>query len=106
MSIWHPAMIKAEVEMRGMTLTRLALANGLDASACRVALRRPYLRAEQVISSFIGVPAHELWPERYHGDGTPRHARTVERMSRPKRRRQPPRSRTRKSALKPEAAAA
>lgn len=67
--IWHPELIKAQVRMRGMTLTRLATRNGLDASACRVALLRPLPKAEQAISAYLGVPLHVLWPDRYDAEG-------------------------------------
>jgi Ner family transcriptional regulator len=66
---WHPEDIKAEVRKTGTTLTRLALESGLDASACRVALVRPYPRAEQAISELLGVSLHLLWPARYEASG-------------------------------------
>lgn len=65
----HPAEIRAEIAMRGMTLTRLATEAGLDESACRVALIRPLLSAEKAISRFLGVPLHQLWPDRWDAEG-------------------------------------
>lgn len=70
---WHPEIVKAEVRRRGITLTQLALDNDLSPAACRVALIRPFHRAEQAIAAFIGVPARKIWPDRYDPDGTPRH---------------------------------
>lgn len=70
--VWHPEQIKAEVRMRGKTLVQLAVENGLQESACRVALRRIHFDGEQAIASFLRLPAKELWPGRYDDDGQPR----------------------------------
>lgn len=67
---WHRELIKAEVRMRGETLTSLALTNDLAEDACRDALRTRRPDAEGVIATFIGVPASELWPDRYPECGT------------------------------------
>lgn len=73
---WHAELIKAHIHMRGMTLSKLATDHDLDESACRAALRRPQPQADKVISKFLGVPLHELWPTRYNADGLPiRHVR-------------------------------
>lgn len=67
---WRPADIKAEIEERGQTLSGLALANGLNESACRASLRRRQSqRADSVIAEFLGVALHELWPDRYDSSG-------------------------------------
>ncbi|NBB17006.1 transcriptional regulator [Caulobacter sp. SLTY] len=72
----HPEEIKAMIRMRGMTLSRLATKNGLSESACRAALIRPQPEAEKVISKFLGVALHELWPDRYdESGGRVRHVR-------------------------------
>ena len=52
-----------------MTLTALALANGLSESACRKALVTKYAKAEIVISRFIDIPLHEIWPDRWTPEG-------------------------------------
>jgi len=62
---WHREDIKAEIRKRGTTVTKLAQDHGLSDSACRVALIRPSPAGELVISSFLGVPLQELWPDRY-----------------------------------------
>lgn len=72
---WHREDIKAAIRKRGITLTELALAYGLEQSAVRVALSRPYYPGEQVIADALAVPAQTLWPDRYDPDGTPRHPR-------------------------------
>ena len=71
---WHPEDIKAAVRKKGETLTNLALTNGMSEAACRVVLKRPGYAAEQIIADFIGVPAPELWPERYDRFGNPLHS--------------------------------
>ncbi|MDZ4375080.1 MAG: helix-turn-helix domain-containing protein [Phenylobacterium sp.] len=62
---WHREEIKARVRILGETLSSLARKNGLQEDACRDALRTRRPEAEAVIAKFIGVPAEELWPERY-----------------------------------------
>ena len=62
---WDRFAIKAEIHRRGKTLTELALEGGADPSACRVALIRPRPKGEQIISEFLGIPRHILWPDRY-----------------------------------------
>lgn len=85
--VWHPEEIKAQVRMRGKTLTQLAIEAGLNGSACRLALIKPFYRPEQAIAAFIGVPAQDLWPDRYDPDGTPRHPRARRNPSHPPQRR-------------------
>ena len=83
---WHKEDIKAAVRKRGKTLAQLSRDNDLCDSATRQALIRPLYPAEQAIADFIGVPAGELWPERYDSDGTPRHPHTRARILRRRRR--------------------
>lgn len=66
---WHPEMIKAQIRMRGMTLSLLATRNDLHESACRAALIRSQPEAERVIAKYLGVSLHELWPDRYDEQG-------------------------------------
>lgn len=68
---WHRELIRAHVRMRGETLTSLARKNGLADDACRDALRTRRPEAEAVIAMCIGVPASELWPDRYPENGSP-----------------------------------
>lgn len=68
-SSWHPQLIKAHIHMRGMTLKKLSLDNGLSESACRQALLRSQPAAERVISRFLGIPLHDLWPDRWDAEG-------------------------------------
>lgn len=68
---WDPEDIKAAVRKRGVSLSELSRLNNLSHNACNFALRRQWPRAEAVIAKFIGVPASEIWPDRYTPDGRP-----------------------------------
>ncbi len=72
---WHPADIKALIQKRGATLTGLAVEAGASEGACRTAIVRRNEPGETIISRFLGIPAHELWPDRYHADGVRRDLR-------------------------------
>lgn len=75
----HPEDIKAAIRKRGTTLVRLARQNRLSESYLRNTLLRPLYRGEQIIARFIGVPAHLIWPDRYHADGTPKYPKKTRR---------------------------
>lgn len=64
---WDRHAIKAEIHRRGLTLVGIARANGLEPSACRVALRRHNSAGERAIAAALGVEPAALWPERYSG---------------------------------------
>lgn len=66
---WHREDIKAAIRKRGTTMNALARDNGLPPSTVRNALSRPGYTGELTISRFLGVPPHELWPERWTEDG-------------------------------------
>ena len=55
--------------MRGVSLKELAAQNGLQAAAISFALTNPHRPAERAIAKFLGVPLHELWPDRWTADG-------------------------------------
>lgn len=69
LSGWHPELIKAEVRMRGTNLTQLAIDKGMHRTALTKAIYVPLTKGEQIISDFLGVPLHELWPDRWTKDG-------------------------------------
>lgn len=64
-----PAMdwpgIVAELHRQGMTLTELAIRNGLPAVACRKVKTVGHFKAQEVIAKFLGMKPEALWPERY-----------------------------------------
>lgn len=68
---WHPAKIKMELHVRGITLAGLAEAHGLTSSSTMsAAMTRSYPANEKRIADAIGVHPKEIWPSRYNADGT------------------------------------
>jgi Ner family transcriptional regulator len=61
--------IAAEIHRRGTTMTQLALDHGLASSTCRSALCRATPSGDRVISTFLRIPLHKLWPDRYDASG-------------------------------------
>ena len=74
---WDAPGILAEVKRRASNLTALAREAGLQDSACRTSLSRPFPAADKAISDFLGVPLGELWPDRYEKDGMRKDRRTI-----------------------------
>lgn len=50
-------------------MTGLAVEAGASEEVCRSAVVRRNKAGEEIISRFLGIPAHELWPDRYHANG-------------------------------------
>ena len=68
---WHPAKIKMELHMRGITLSGLAEAHGLTSSSTlSAALTRSYPANEKRIANALGIHPKVIWPSRYNEDGT------------------------------------
>ncbi len=65
------AWIKYRLEIAGYTLSSLARELGVSRHAPKLALDRPYPRMERAIAEKIGIPAHEIWKERYNEEGLP-----------------------------------
>lgn len=57
--------IVAEVHRQGMTLTELAIRNGMHKAVCRQVKSRPNYKAQKLIADFLGMKPETLWPERY-----------------------------------------
>ncbi|MFS1703770.1 helix-turn-helix domain-containing protein [Alteromonas sp. AMM-1] len=66
---WHPADIIAAIRKQELTLTELAIQNGLPNRACQTAIRKPHKKAEEVIASQLGLHPMQIWPSRYHSNG-------------------------------------
>ena len=66
---WDRHSIKAEIHRRDQTLEGLAEANGLARGSIQTSLDRPFPKADRAISKFLGVPLHQLWPNRYRSNG-------------------------------------
>jgi Ner family transcriptional regulator len=62
---WHPADIKAALQKAGTSMQQLSLRNGLCGHAVRVALDRPYPKAEKIIADALGLKPEDIWPERW-----------------------------------------
>ena len=69
---WHPADIVAAIRKKELTLKDLSIQNGLAARACDTAMHRPYAKPEAVIAKALGRHPKEIWPSRYHANGTRR----------------------------------
>lgn len=67
---WTPTQIKCAVLLKGATLRSLSLKAGLCIEACSQAIRVPFPAGEEAISKFLGIPACELWPDRFNEDGS------------------------------------
>ena len=68
---WHPADIVAALHKQGITLRGLARQHGLkDSSGLSAALVRSLPTNEKRIATALGLHPKEIWPSRYHEDGT------------------------------------
>jgi len=67
---WHRADIKAALEKLGYSLSRFSLENGYSRTAAQCALRMEWPLMERLIANTIGVPVQQIWPSRYHPDGS------------------------------------
>lgn len=72
---WTPVQIKCAVLLKGKTLASLSLKAGLCADACSKAIRVPFPSAEEAIAEFLGIPARQLWPDRFNDDGSRKNSR-------------------------------
>ncbi len=61
----HPAIIVAQLRIKGTSLRKLAAENDLYPTALSVALQRPWLKAEGIIANAIGIKPEKIWPSRY-----------------------------------------
>ena len=74
-SDWHVADIKAALEKKGWSLSRLAFRHGYCRTAAAMSLYRPWPKMERLIADAIGVSPQDIWPSRYHADGSPKSGR-------------------------------
>lgn len=68
---WHPAQVKAALEMRGITVTGLGSRNSYDRTAVSKALRRPWPAVERIVAAALGLHPKVIWPSRYDSHGRP-----------------------------------
>lgn len=63
------AWVVYQLRLQGRSLASVAREMGVNRSAPGHALRSPYPRMERAIAEAVGVPVHELFPERYDPSG-------------------------------------
>lgn len=68
--------VVAELHRNGMTLTALAIRNGLNPNVFRQVKSRTSFKAQKIIADFIGRKPEDIWPTRYP-KGKPRVLDTV-----------------------------
>ena len=59
------AWVLYQLRLQGQSLASLARDVGVDRTAPYQALRRPYPKMERAIADAVGMPVHELFPDRY-----------------------------------------
>ncbi len=64
------AWVIYQLSLQGESLASLARAHGLDRTAPGQALAKPWPRMERILARAVGVPVQELFPDRWHPDGT------------------------------------
>lgn len=62
---WHRADIKAALEKKGLSMTKLSLAAGLSEGTLRNVFRVNYPKAQKIIADAIGISPESIWPSRY-----------------------------------------
>lgn len=72
---WHPADVVAALWKSGTTIRRLSRTNNYKGDGLKMALRRPWPKAESIIAAAIGLTPQQIWPSRYHADGRPKSGR-------------------------------
>lgn len=60
---WHPAQVKAALEMAGTNLSRLADQHGY--ARINEVLHRPWVAAERIVANALHKQPDEIWPSRY-----------------------------------------
>ncbi len=70
---WHVEDIKAALRKKYGSLNKLAALWGTTQPTISntLHLANRSMRMERRISEDLNVPLHELWPDRWHPDGTP-----------------------------------
>lgn len=60
---WHPAQVKAALEMRETNLSQLARTHGYR--HFNAVLVRPWVAAELIVAKALCLKPEEIWPSRY-----------------------------------------
>ncbi|KQI68020.1 hypothetical protein AN189_12915 [Loktanella sp. 3ANDIMAR09] len=78
---WHPADVLCALTKQGLSYAEVARRHDLNRSAVANAASRPNYSAETAIASELGVPAHQIWPDRYDDRGLPLHKMVRRRLN-------------------------
>jgi len=72
---WTRHDVLYAVRRTGTCLQQLSLKLGFNRATLANALYAPYPKYERIIAEHLGLPVQEVWPTRYHKDGTPKSGR-------------------------------
>lgn len=72
---WHKADVIAAVRKTGTSLRAMSRKLGLAHTALGNALHGPCPKYERLIAEHLKTTPQEIWPSRYHADGTPKSGR-------------------------------
>ena len=65
----HLADIEAVIEKRGTSLREILHLHGYSEHIFASCLRSPHRKVERLLSEFLGIPLHVLFPERWDANG-------------------------------------
>lgn len=70
---WHPEDIRAAIRKRFGSMAALGRHFGVSKTAVPNTINQPGYSAkmERRLAEILGHQAHEIWPSRYHRDGSP-----------------------------------
>lgn len=72
---WHKADIIAAIRKTGTSLREMSRSLDLVHSALGNALHYPAPRYERIIAERLNTTPQQIWPSRYHEDGSPKSGR-------------------------------
>ena len=62
---WRPERVIYELHLRGLSIRQLSIRNGLAPRSLYDALRKPWVRGEQIIARALRMRPREIWPQRF-----------------------------------------
>lgn len=82
---WHKADIICGLWKRGTSLEKLGREHHYAQGALKLCIYRPWPKCERIVAEALGVTPQEIWPSRYHEDGSPKSGRGERGIGRYKR---------------------
>ncbi len=70
-SDWAKSKIRSELLLRGINLTDIDRAAGMQTGSCSKALNRPWARLQNEIAKRLSIDPWVIWPSRYDQDNNP-----------------------------------